>query len=142
MADFTFGRKLLFLAKNAFLPYKHPKIAKGLVFILEKDTFLFAQLFPVVARTWCPARSGCFLWAPKSQFLAQNSDFCHSTPNFVNVPFLTPLEGRFISNLGIDFSTFCFPVIRVKKSSSSLLWGHSLPVTALALSARGLDDMS
>ena len=142
MADFTFGRKLLFLAKNAFLPYKHPKIAKRLVFILEKDTFLFAQLFPVVARTWCPARSGCFLWAPKSQFLAQNSDFCHSTPNFVNVPFLTPLEGRFISNLGIDFSTFCFPVIRVKKSSSSLLWGHSLPVTALALSARGLDDMS
>ena len=56
MADFTFGRKLLFLAKNAFLPYKHPKIAKGLVFILEKDTFLFAQLFPVVARTWLELR--------------------------------------------------------------------------------------
>ena len=29
---------------------------------------------------------------------------------------------------------------RVKKSSPSPLWGHRLPVTALALSARGLDS--
>ena len=53
-----------------------------------------------------------------------------------------------MSHLGNDFSTFRSGVTAVtvkksgwpvKKSSPFPLWGHRLPVTALALSARGLD---
>ena len=50
-------------------------------------TFLFAQLCLVVSRTWCPARSVCFL-DPKTRFSAQKSVFCHRTANFINGPFL------------------------------------------------------
>ena len=49
--------------------------------------FLLAQLCPVLARTWCPAKRGCF-FGPKTQFSAQKSVFCNMTPNFVNGPFL------------------------------------------------------
>ena len=48
---------------------------------------------------------------PKSWFLAKKSNFCQTTPILVHG-------------------------WRVKKSSPSPLWGHRLPVTALALSAR------
>ena len=53
-----------------------------------------------------------------------------------------------ILHLGVDFSTFRFRVTtffvenigkRTKKFSPTPLWGHRLPVTVLALSARGLD---
>ena len=57
--DIIFVKKLVVpskslpLAKNAFLPQKkHPKYPKRLIFIWEKATFFFEQLFPVVARTW------------------------------------------------------------------------------------------
>ena len=36
---------------------KHPKFAKRLIFTCEKGTFLYAHLFPVMARTSHPARS-------------------------------------------------------------------------------------
>ena len=48
------------------------------------------------------------------------------------------------SDLLCDFSfpSYVFvrgPIRRAKKSSPTPLWGHRLPVTTLALSARGLD---
>ena len=84
----------------------------SVIIIWAKATFFFEQLFPGVARTWWTSRSEFFL-GPKS---------------------------RFISHIGINFSTFRSGVTGwpVKKSSSSPLWGHRLPVTALALSARRL----
>ena len=40
-------------AENLFFSQKkHTKLAKRLIFIGEKGTFSFPQLFPVVARTW------------------------------------------------------------------------------------------
>ena len=53
-ATFTFGRKVLFGQKCDSSPPKNPKFTKRLIFIWEKGTFLFAQLFLVVARTWLP----------------------------------------------------------------------------------------
>ena len=51
------GRNCGETVKNSFFQKgKDPKFAKRLVFILEKGTFLFAQLFPVVARTWLELR--------------------------------------------------------------------------------------
>ena len=44
MAVFTFGRKVVFGLKMGFNP--------KMIFIWEKATFFFEQLFPVVARTW------------------------------------------------------------------------------------------
>ena len=56
--------------------------------IWAKATFFFEQLFPVVARTWLEYKSGSLFLGPKFQFLAKKSDFCHTTPIFVDDPFL------------------------------------------------------
>ena len=56
--------------------------------IWAKATFFFEQLFPVVARTWLGEKSGTSFFGPKFQFLAKKSDFCHTTPIFVDDPFL------------------------------------------------------
>ena len=61
-----------------FIPQKHPKILKILIFIWEKATFFFKQLFPVVARTWLGLRSVCFFLGPKFRGMAEKSDFCHT----------------------------------------------------------------
>jgi len=57
----------LFLAKNAFLPNIY------LIFILEKSTFFFEQLFPIVARTWLEYRSIEVFLSPKPLFLAKKN---------------------------------------------------------------------
>ena len=64
-AGITKKRPFLRLAEKRFfgkksVEKKHLISAKTLLFIWENGTFLFAQLFLVVARTWCPLRSGCF----------------------------------------------------------------------------------
>ena len=56
--------------------------------IWEKALFFFEQLFPVVARTWLGLKSDRLFLGPKFRFLAQKSDFCHTTPIFVDDPFL------------------------------------------------------
>jgi len=56
--------------------------------IWAKALFFFEQLFPVVARTWLGAKSVCLFLGPKFRFLAQKSDFCHTTPILVDDPFL------------------------------------------------------
>ena len=71
-----------------FNPKNHPKFLKRLIFIWEKATFFFEQLFPVVARTWLGEKSGTSFLGPKFRFLAKKSDFCHTTPIFVDDPFL------------------------------------------------------
>ena len=56
--------------------------------IWAKALFFFEQLFPVVARTWFVPRSERLFFGPKFRFLVQKSDFCHTTPIFVDDPFL------------------------------------------------------
>ena len=56
--------------------------------IWAKGPFFFEQLFLVVARTWLGAKSERLFLGPKFQFLAKKSDFCHTTPIFVDDPFL------------------------------------------------------
>merc|ERR1711872_489039 len=51
-------------------------------------TFFFEQLFSVVARTWLEYKSDSLFLGPKFQFLVKKSDFCHTTPIFVDDPFL------------------------------------------------------
>ena len=84
-AVFTFGRHVFFWPKMRFIPITHTKF---LIFILEKGNFFFEQLFPVVARSWLGAKSGTSFLGPKFWFLAQKSDFCHTTPILVDDPFL------------------------------------------------------
>ena len=52
-----------------------------------------------------------------------------------------PHWGRFFDFLFLSYGRFRKKKLgeRIKKSSPSPLWGHRLSVTALALSARGLD---
>ena len=77
-----------FWPKMGFSPKNHPKFLKRLIFIWEKATFFFEQLFPVVARTWLELKSGTSFLGPKFRFLAKKSDFCHTTPILVDDPFL------------------------------------------------------
>ena len=56
--------------------------------IWAKALFFFEQLFSVVARTWLGYKSDRLFLGPKFRFLAKKSDFCHTTPIFVDDPFL------------------------------------------------------
>ena len=115
---------------------------------LGKGYFFFAQLCPVVARTWFRLRSESFFLGPKIRILAQKSVFFYKTLDFVNGPFVDLAET--IDLVPSDwFFDFWFPRKgpfckkngwRTKKSSPTPLWGHCLPVTALALLARRLDN--
>ena len=85
---FTFGRKVFFWPKNGFYPKKSPKMIFWVITIWAKATFFFEQLFSVVARRWLELKSECLFLGPKFQILAKKSDFCHTTPIFVDDPFL------------------------------------------------------
>ena len=60
------------------------KFLKSLILILEKGTFFFEHLFPVVAKTWLELIFFC----QESRFLTQKSDFCLMTPILINDPIL------------------------------------------------------
>ena len=139
MAAFTFSRKVFFWPKMHFNPKNTQNF---LMFILEKGTFFFEQLFPVVARTWLILRSELFFGDPKSWFLAEKKlIFCYTTPILVNGPFLA-LEETVHNPRWERFFDFSFPSYgrfrkkkpgrRVKKCPPSPLWGQRLPVTARA----------
>ena len=83
-----------------------------------------------------------FILGLKSWFLAEKSDFCLMTPNFVNDPFVVlgetvhfPPWDRFF-----DFFVPTWPTHQ-KSLPPSPLWGHRLPITALALSAGWIIDL-
>ena len=59
--------KSVFWPNVRFFP-KTPKICWIAWYFMEEGTFLFAQLFLVVARTWLELRSVCFFWAWISVF--------------------------------------------------------------------------
>ena len=75
-AAFTFCRKVENGPKIRFSPKNHPKKDKRLLFIWGKGTFSFAQLCPVVARTWLELKSVCFL------FRKSENPFFHMGPRF------------------------------------------------------------
>merc|ERR1711928_38776 len=74
--------------KKGSCPKKSPKMTFSPLIIWAKALFFFEQLFPVVARTWLRPKSECLFLGPKFRFLAQKSDFCHTTPILVDDPFL------------------------------------------------------
>ena len=114
--------------------------------IWAKGPFFFEQLFSVVARTWLVTKSECLFFGPKFRFLAKKSDFCHTTPIFVDDPFLAldmtvnfPPWKRFFDFPFRSYS--CFRKKNFVDPSKSLPHSYCT-VTALALSARrpfGLD---
>ena len=133
-----------FWPKNGSYPQKSPKMTFSPLIIWAKGPFFFEQLFSVVARTWLVTKSDRLFFGPKFRFLAQKSDFCHTTPIFVDDPFLAldmtvnfPPWKRFFDFPLRSYSCFVkksgWPA---KKSSPFPLWGYRLPLTALALSTR------
>ena len=84
---------------------KHQNFAKISIFLWEKGTFLFAQHFPVAA--WCPLRSEFFV-GPKSSDFGPKLRFRHTTPNFVNGPFVALGETVHFQPLE-RFFDFSFP---------------------------------
>ena len=74
-----------------------------------------------------------FLLGPKSQFLAQKSDFCHATPILAR---LWPSERRFISHLRINFSPFRFQVMAVFVKKNLADASKSLPPKTTAVLPR------
>merc|ERR1711952_189764 len=117
-----------FWPKNGSYPKNSPKMTFPPLIIWAKATFFFEQLFSVVARTWLGEKSGTLFLGQKFQFLAKKSNFCHTTPIFVDDPFLA-LDMTVIFHLGNDFSTFRSGVtaVSVKKSGRRLKKSSPLP---------------
>ena len=83
-----FAKKPFFGKNSVFSPENTQNLLKDWYSFGKRVLFLFAQLFPVLARTWFELRSVCFFLAPKLGFRPQNPFFCHWTPNFVNSLFV------------------------------------------------------
>ena len=67
-------------AKNRFFSQKkHPKLAKRLIFIGEKDTFSFPQLCLVLAGTYLSVESEGLFLGPKIRISARKSVFSYET---------------------------------------------------------------
>ena len=101
-AAFTFCRKVENGPKIRFSPKNHPKKDKRLLFIWGKGTFSFAQLCPVVARTWLESESEFFFW----RISARKSVFSYGTPIFFKGAFVALGVGSVVapSDLVCDFS--------------------------------------
>ena len=112
--------------------------------IWAKALFFFAQLFPVVARTWLGEKSDRLFLGPKFWFLAKKSDCCHTTPILVGDPFLAlgmavnfPPWKTFSDFPIRSYSCFRKKIRLTRQKVFPLpLWEFRLPVKALALSAR------
>ena len=146
-AVFAFCRKAEKRPKIRFSLYKHPPNGSSLLIIWEKATFFFWQLFPVVAGTWSEVRSGLFFLAQNFRFSARKSVFWYGTAIFVNGPFVALVVAVILAPSEAFFD-FLFPSYGrfregTRPTRQKVLphptMRHCLTVTALALSARGLD---
>ena len=140
-AVFTFCRKAENGPKILFFSKQLPKFAKRLIFIGEKGIFFFWQLCPVVARTWLRLKSDFFFGPQKSGFRPENPFFSVFCQRGVRNPwhwFCFETFGSIVRLFVSEFRPFSWgePGRRAENSSPTPLWGHRLPVTALALSAR------
>ena len=73
--------KSIFFAKNAFFPKKNTQN-------LLTDQYLFGKRVLFSLHNMVFIRKWMFILGLKSWFLAEKSDFCLMTPNFVNDPFV------------------------------------------------------
>ena len=106
-----------FLAKKAFYPKKkHPKFLKRLIFVLEKGTFFFEQLFPVVARTWLPLTCVRF-FGPEISVFGVKIRILPYYPKFGQRPVCSPWRDRFIS---------LFPYWKYTCEEHETCWGGSI----------------
>ena len=130
--------------KSVFRYSNHPKLSKRLIFIWEKATFSFWQLCTGLAGTWLESKSVCFFLAQKSGFWPENP-FFDMGPRFLSrrrlcasalAPFRHWARPIWSFRFRVTAVFVWGPVRRAKKSYPTPLWGHRLPVTALALSAR------
>ena len=92
--------------KIRFSPKKQSKKGKRLIFIGGRGTFSFAQLCPVVARTWLELRSGCFFLAPKIRILARKSIFSYGNLFFRTATWVAQVVTQILrpTDLVYDFS--------------------------------------
>ena len=129
MSAFFLAQNFGFWPKNGSYPKKSPKMTFSPLIIWAKALFFFEQLFPVVARTWLGLKSECLFFGPKFWFLAQKSNFCHTTPILVDDPFLAlsmtvkfPPWERFFDFLFWSYSSF-----RKKKKKNGCPFKNSSP---------------
>ena len=95
-------------------------------------------------KSWLGYKSVCLFFGPKFRFLAKKSDFCHTTPIFVDDPFLAldmtvnfPPWKRFFDFPFRSYSCFRKKIrLTCQKVFPLSTVGFYCTVTALALSAR------
>ena len=140
------GRKSVFCYSNP------PKYPIRLIFIWEKGTFSFAQLCPVVARTWFRLRSVHFFLAPKIRNSARKSVFSYGNLFFCTESRIAQVVTQILrpTDLVYDFSfpsyarfregtrpmpqkVFPHPTVRAPSASNS-----PSALSARALRARAL----
>ena len=85
---FTFSRKVVFWLKMHFNP-KNTQIFLRDWYLFGKKHFFLWTIFSGrgknMVREWM---KWMFFWGPKSWFLIEKSNFCHTTPILVNGPFV------------------------------------------------------
>ena len=72
------------------------------MFIWEKATFFFEQLFPVVAGTWLVPKSDRF-FGPETWVFGPNIRYLPYDPNFGQRPVCSPWRDRSFSTFGAIF---------------------------------------
>ena len=101
-----------------------------------------------MARTWLETKSVFFL--PQKSGFRPKINFFVWDPVFWQSGARNPRRWFRFGTFGSSVRLFVFelrpfsrgePGRRAQKSYPTPLWGHRLPVTALALSARGLDNL-
>ena len=135
------GQKCQYLAQNDQECINWAKFGR---LWAKKGTLFFAQLFPVVARTWIELRSVFFL-GPKSRLLAQKSNSCHTTPFLVDGPFVAlgetvhiPCWERFFDISFLSYGCFLKKAWSTRQKLFPLPTGRALSASnsPSALSAR------
>ena len=111
-------------------------ICKKTDIYLGKKYFFVCTTLPGRGQNMVRVMSWMFFLGPKTQFSDQKSVFYHMTLNYVNGPFVALREmvhfapwDWFFNFSFLSYGRFRW---RTKKSSPTPLWGHCLPVTALA----------
>ena len=107
---------------------------------LGKGTFFLWTIFSGPGQNMVRVQKWTPFFGPKISVFGPKIRFLPYDPNFAQWPIFSPPWKQFFDFpsgvTAVSVKKFSWPV---KKSSPFPLWGHRLPVTALALSARGLD---
>ena len=111
MGAFMLGRKVFFWLKMPFNPKNTQNFLRDWYLFGKRQLFLWTT-FSGRGQNMVSIKKWTLFFRPEISFLAQRSDFCHTTPILINSPFVA--HGLFIPTL-ISIFRLCIPELCKKK---------------------------